>query len=113
MTMFSDRHYSMTQSQLESVLENTLQRVFVAKFNDELKNVKANVKANVKVDQDDKLPSFTESQCRKMKLPQLKYEVHIRKLMVVGTGTGGASKKIDYINALLGRQMPRTIVRSI
>ena len=101
MAIFSDKDcYSVTQSQLILALQNTI----MLSFNDELENVKAD---------QNKLPSFTDSQCRKMKLPQLKYEVQNRGLMVVGTGTGGASKKIDYINALLGRQASRKVVRSI
>ena len=101
MTVFSDKnYYSVTQNQLISTLQSTI----VSTFNDELKNIK--------MEQNELYP-FTDSECRKMKLPQLKYEANIRGLMVVGTGTGGAAKKIDYINALLGRQATRKIVRSV
>jgi hypothetical protein len=95
----SNKDYSVTQSRLFSIL----QIVIVDVFDDELKNIK----------EINKLPLLTETQCRQMKLPQLKYEVHIRGLMVVGTGQGGAAKKIDYIDALLGRQKPRKVIRSL
>ena len=95
----SNKDYSVTRGQLFSILQS----VIVDVFDDELKNIE---KVN-------KLPLLTEIQCRQMKLPRLKYEVHIRGLMVVGTGQGGAAKKIDYIDALLGRQKPRKVIRSL
>ena len=98
-SLSSNDCYSVTREQLISILQSTI----VSTFNGELKNI----------EEINKPPPFTEYQCRKMKLPQLKYEVNTRGLMVVGTGQGGASKKIDYINALLGRQQPRKVARSL
>jgi hypothetical protein len=97
-TDFSSESYSLTQEQLISILGNATTDV----FDNELKYVRALFE-----------PPFPEHECRKMKLPQLKYEVNIRGLMVVGTGKGGASKKIEYINALLGKQKPRKMVRTL
>ncbi len=98
-SLSSNDRYSVTRGQLISILQSTI----VSTFNDELKNI----------EEINKPPPFTEYQCRQMKLPQLKYEVHTRSLMVVGTGQGGAAKKIDYIDALLGRQKTRKVVRSL
>jgi len=94
----SSESYSLTRDQLISILKGATTEV----FDNEVKYVRASFE-----------PPFPEHECRKMKLPQLKCEVNIRGLMVVGTGKGGATKKIDYINALLGKQKPRKLVRTL
>jgi len=91
--------YSVTQGRLFFMLQS----VIVDAFDDELKNI----------EEKNKLPPLSEAQCRQMKLPRLRYEVQIRELMVVGTGQGGAAKKIDYIDALLGRQKPKKVSRPL
>ncbi len=90
--------YDVTRDQLISILQSTIKST----FNDELKNVKMTQNK----------PPFTEIECRSMKLPRLKYEVHTRGMMVVGTGKGGAAKKKNYVEALMGRQTTRKVVRS-
>ena len=90
-------NFSVTQEQLISVLE---------------KNIKAVIAAEIKCAGKPFEPPFTEYECRKMNLPRLKYEVATRGLVTVGSGKGGAVKKIDYIDALLGRQKPRIVVRN-
>ncbi len=100
MDSLSDKNcYAVTRGQLISILQSTI----ISTFNDEMKNV-------IFLTQNE--PPFTELECRAMKLPRLKYEVHTRGLMVVGTGKGGAAKKKNYVEALMGRQKTRKVVRS-
>ena len=97
-TDFSSESYSLSQGQLISALENTITTVFI----NELKYMKTPIE-----------PPCNNHEYRKMKLPQLKHEVNTKGIMVVGTGRGGAAKKIDYIDALLGRQKPMRVVRTL
>ncbi len=102
--------YAVRQSQLISILRNaiasSLNDAITSSLDDTMNDALKNIISQ-------KNPPFTEFECRRMKLPQLKYEVQIRKLRIVGTGKGGAAKKIDYINALLGRQIVGKVVRSL
>ncbi len=99
MNSLSDKDcYDVTRDQLISILQSTI----ISAFNDELNNVKVTQNK----------PPFTEFECRVMKLPRLKYEVNTRGLIVVGTGKGGAAKKKNYVEALMGRQKTRKMVRS-
>jgi hypothetical protein len=103
-TKFS-KGYSLTQEQWLTLIENVVIKV----FEDELNSI-----STESVEEQEPFePPFTERECRNMKLPQLKYEVSKRELTVVGTGKGGAAKKIDYIDALLGRQKPKKMIRSL
>jgi len=92
--------FGVTQTQLSSIFNDSLRIA----FNNELKRINP---------PQQRPPSFSEFECRKMKLPRLKYEVQLRRLNVVGTGKGGAPKKLDYMNALLGRQTVGKVVRSL
>lgn len=103
-TNFS-KEYSLTQEQWLTLIENVVVKV----LEDELNSIPTEPFEEQKPFE----PPFTERECRNMKLPQLKYEVGKRELGVVGTGKGGAAKKIDYIDALLGRQKPKKIIRSL
>jgi len=104
--------YVVGQSQLLSVLRDVIPSSFNDGIASSLNDAIIEETKKIRKPQKEQLP-FTDSEVKAMKLPQLKYEVQTRKLRVVGTGKGGAAKKVNYRDALLGRQTIGKVIRPL